>query len=83
LPYSDIIFLAVYGLLGLVILFALLTVEFKDMIRAILSFAMMCILIGGVYWLIGAPLVAFFQILIYAGAIVVLFLISTMLVESR
>ncbi len=70
-------------LLILIIIFAVLTVEFKEMIRAILSFATMCILIGGFYWMYGATTVAFFQILIYAGAVVVLFLIAIMLTERR
>jgi len=81
--YNNSTIIVLYVLFALTILFALLTVEFKSIIRAILSFAAMSILIGGIFWLLGSMLVAFFQILVYAGAVVVLFLITTMLVESR
>jgi NADH-quinone oxidoreductase subunit J len=83
LLYNNSTIIALYVLFALTIFFALLTVEFKSIIRAILSFAAMSILIGGIFWLLGSMLVAFFQILVYAGAVVVLFLITTMLVESR
>jgi NADH:ubiquinone oxidoreductase subunit 6 (subunit J) len=59
--------------------FALLAVEFEDLMKAIWSLFFMCISIAGIFWTLGAPYVAVFQLLIYAGAIVILFLATIML----
>ncbi|MCD6469781.1 NADH-quinone oxidoreductase subunit J [Candidatus Bathyarchaeota archaeon] len=60
-------------------LLALLTVELKDILYAILSFCGMCILLGVIFWVLNAPYVAVFQLLIYAGATVALFIATVML----
>ena len=62
---------------------ALLTVEVKDVLYAILSFCGMCVAIGAIFWLLNAPYVAVFQILIYAGAVVVLFIATVMLTTRK
>jgi len=62
---------------------ALLTVEVKDLLYAILSFCGMCVAIGAIFWLLNAPYVAVFQILIYAGAVVVLFIATVMLTTRK
>ena len=62
----------------LTLAFALITVELKDILYAILSFCGMCTTIGAFFWLLNAPYVAVFQILIYAGAVVTLFLAAVM-----
>lgn len=59
--------------------FALLAVEFEDLMKAIWSFFFMCVSIAVIFWTLGAPYVAIFQLLIYAGAIVILFLATIML----
>jgi NADH-quinone oxidoreductase subunit J len=68
-----------FALIILAVLFALLTVELKNILYAILSFCGMCITVGAVFWVLNAPYVAVFQLLIYAGAIVALFLAVVML----
>jgi len=67
----------------LTVVFALLTVEVRDILYAILSFCGMCITIGAVFWLLNAPYVAVFQLLIYAGAIVALFIAAVMLTTRK
>lgn len=64
-------------------LLALLTVELKDILYAILSFCGMCILIGIMFWTLNAPYVAVFQLLVYAGAIVALFIAAVMLTTRK
>ena len=65
--------------MALTLLLALLTVELKDILYAILSFCGMCILLGVIFWVLNAPYVAVFQLLIYAGATVALFIATVML----
>jgi len=67
----------------LTVAFALLTVELKDILYAILSFCGMCVTIGALFWLLNAPYVAVFQLLIYAGAIVALFVAAVMLTTRK
>ena len=61
------------------LLFAVLTVEVKDLLYAIIFFCGMCITIGCLFWLLNAPYVALFQLLVYAGAIVALFIAAVTL----
>jgi len=64
-------------------MFAILTVELKDILYAILSFCGMCITIGALFWILNAPYVAVFQLLVYAGAIVALFIAAVMLTARK
>lgn len=61
-------------LLILVLVLSIITIEIRSLFRAILVFAVMCTSIGILFWLLGAYYVAVFQLLIYAGAMVVLLL---------
>lgn len=70
-------------LLVITCIFAILTVEAKDLLYAIISFASMSVTIGALFWILSAPYVAVFQILIYAGAIIVLFVAAIMLTNRR
>ncbi|MCW3976085.1 MAG: NADH-quinone oxidoreductase subunit J [Candidatus Bathyarchaeota archaeon] len=70
-------------LLVITCIFAILTVEAKDLLYAIISFASMSVTIGALFWILSAPYVAVFQILIYAGAIIVLFVAAIMLTSRR
>lgn len=63
----------------LTLVLGLVTVELRDILYAILSFCGMCITVGGLYLLLNAPYVAVSQLLIYAGAIVALFIATVML----
>jgi len=67
----------------LTVLLAILTVELKDILYAILSFCGMCILVGVIFWTLNAPYVAVFQLLVYAGAIVALFIAAVMLTTRK
>ncbi len=64
-------------------MFAILTVELKDILYAILSFCGMCITVGALFWILNAPYVAVFQLLVYAGAIVALFIAAVMLTTRK
>ncbi len=67
----------------LTVLLALLTVELKDMLHAVICLSGMCITIGAVFWLLNAPYVSVFQLLVYAGAVIVLFIVTVMLTARR
>ena len=71
------------ALMVLATLQAILIVELKNILYAVISFCGMCITIGALYWLLDAPYVAVFQLLIYAGAIVALFLVAVMLTTRK
>ena len=58
---------------------AVLTVELKDMLHAVMCLCGMCVTIGALFWLLNAPYVAVFQLLVYAGAVMVLFIATVML----
>jgi len=65
------------------ILLAVFTIEVKNILHAVVGFCGMCIAIGGLFWLLDAPYVSVFQILIYAGAVVAIFLAAVMLTTSK
>jgi len=65
------------------ILLALFTIEARNILHALIGFCGMCISIGGLFWLLNAPYVSVFQILIYAGAVVAIFLAAVMLTTSK
>jgi NADH-quinone oxidoreductase subunit J len=52
---------------------ALIAVEVKDILRALIGFVILSISLSIVFYLLGAPYVSVFQLAIYAGAVVVLF----------
>ncbi len=64
-------------------IFAILTVELKDLLHTVISLAAMAVSLGAIFWLLNAPYVAVFQILIYAGAVVVLFIAAVMLTRRK
>lgn len=70
-------------LMSLTLLLAFLTVEVKRILYAVISFSGMCLTIGALFWILNAPYVAVFQILIYAGAIVTIFLAAIMLTSQK
>ncbi|MEM4699943.1 MAG: NADH-quinone oxidoreductase subunit J [Candidatus Nezhaarchaeales archaeon] len=55
---------------------SIVAIEHPKLSRAIASFLVMSISIAALFALLGAYVAAFFQMLIYAGAVVVLFLIA-------
>ncbi len=64
-------------------LLALSAVELKNLLYAIMSFCGMCITIAAMYWLLNAPYVAVFQLLVYAGAVVTIFLAAITLTKMK
>jgi len=70
-------------LMVLTVLLALLTVELNNLLHAIVCLCGTCIMIGALFWLLNAPYVSVFQLLVYAGAVVLLFLVAVMLTKRE
>ena len=70
-------------LMSFALVLAFLTVEVKRILYAVISFSGMCVVIGALFWILNAPYVAVFQILIYAGAVVTIFLAAIMLTSQK
>jgi len=62
---------------------ALLAVEAKRLLNAIISLAVMFACIGIIYWLFLAPYVALFHLLVYGGAVVILLVTAIMFVGGE
>jgi NADH-quinone oxidoreductase subunit J len=76
----DLLF---FILMVVTLLLALSAVELKNLLYAIMSFCGMCITIAAMYWLLNAPYVAVFQLLVYAGAVVTIFLAAITLTKMK
>ena len=70
-------------LLAATLAFALSAAGMKDILFAALSLGGMSICLGGLYWTMYAPYIGLFQLLIYGGAVVVLFVSVIMFVRSE
>ncbi|MCS7098224.1 MAG: NADH-quinone oxidoreductase subunit J [Candidatus Methanomethyliaceae archaeon] len=70
-------------LIILTIIFAIGTIEIKKLIYAVISFCAMCITIGALYWLLDAHYIAVYQLLLYAGGIVTLFIAAITLTSLK
>ncbi|WXG45970.1 MAG: NADH-quinone oxidoreductase subunit J [Candidatus Atabeyarchaeum deiterrae] len=70
-------------LLAFTVVFAVLAVELKRLIYAAVSLALMSISIALIFFLLSAPYVGVFQLLIYAGAITILFLATISLTKGE
>jgi NADH-quinone oxidoreductase subunit J len=80
LSWNDLLFLVLAGcLLGT----ALFVVLGRDIIRSGLWLILCFAFLAGIYVLLGAPLVAAAQVLVYIGAISVLILFAIMLTQSK
>ena len=71
-----------FGLVAVIMVFALLAAELRDLMKAALCLGGMCITLGGLYWTLYAPYVGLFQMLIYGGAVVVLFVSVIMFIRG-
>ncbi|MHA1629461.1 MAG: NADH-quinone oxidoreductase subunit J [Candidatus Heimdallarchaeota archaeon] len=69
-------------LLIIVVIAAVFAVELRDLIYASISLAILSIALAGVFWILNAPWVALFQLMVYGGAVTVL-LISTVALTER
>ncbi len=70
-------------LIAATLVFALLAAGLRDILFAALSLGGMAVCLGGLYWTLYAPYVGLFQMLIYGGAVVVLFVSVIMFVRSE
>jgi len=71
-----------YILLAIVVLTALLAVSVPNIVYAILFLLCTNVSLGILYYMMGAPMVSVFQLAIFAGAIVVFFLITVILTRG-
>ncbi len=65
--------------LSLVVISALLAVTSRNIVYAVIALLTTNISLGVAYYMMGAPTVALFQLAIFAGAVVVFFVITVML----
>ena len=70
-------------LIALTLAFALLSIEVKNLFHAVIFFALMCISIGAIFWVLNAPYLAVFQLAVYAGAVVTLLLAAVILTVGK
>jgi NADH-quinone oxidoreductase subunit J len=70
-------------LLAFIIVFGILAVESKRLVYAAVSLALMSISIALIFFLLSAPYVGVLQLLIYAGAITILFLATISLTKGE
>ena len=80
LSWSDILFLI---LSGIMLGSGLLVVTMRDIIRCGLAMIVCFGALAGIYVVLGAPLVAGAQVLVYIGAISVLVLFAIMLTQTK
>ena len=80
IPWIDVLFVVFSGTM---LLAALLVVTMRDIIRCGLAMMVCFGALAGIYVLVGAPLVAAAQVLVYIGAISVLILFAIMLTETK
>jgi len=62
------------------LIFAITAVEAPKLMQAVAALILMFICIGLIYWLVLAPYVALFHLLVYAGAVVILLVVTVMFV---
>jgi NADH:ubiquinone oxidoreductase subunit 6 (subunit J) len=80
IPWGDALFVVFAGTM---LLAAILVVTMRDIIRCGLAMMVCFAALAGIYVIVGAPLVAAAQVLVYIGAISVLILFAIMLTETK
>ena len=68
-------------LLAIVIIAAIFAIELRDLIYASIALAVLSIALAGAFWILNAPWVALFQLMVYGGAVTVLLLSTVALTE--
>ncbi|HDD66161.1 MAG: hypothetical protein DRN64_00115 [Thaumarchaeota archaeon] len=61
----------------------ILSIELRSLLKGILSFAGGNAVLSAILYLLGAPYLAVFQLLVYAGAVTILFLVTIHAGEER
>lgn len=69
-------------LLSLTVLSAFLAVSDPNIVYGVIFLLCTNILLGIIYYMLGAPMASLFQLAIFAGAIVVFFIITVMLTRG-
>ena len=69
-------------LLAIIVITAVLAVSSRNIIYGVIFLLCMNVSLGILYYMMGAPTVALFQLAIFAGAIVVFFVIAIMFTNS-
>ncbi|MDD1776445.1 MAG: DUF4040 domain-containing protein [Candidatus Methanomethylicus sp.] len=72
-----------YLIAALILIFAVIAVEVRDLVRMAISFSIMSLLVAVAFYLMDAPYVSVFQLAINAGAITVLFLALLHILKKR
>ena len=80
IPWDDALFVVFAGTM---LLAAILVVTMKDIIRCGLAMIVCFLSLAGIYVILGAPMVAATQVLVYIGAISVLILFAIMLTQDK
>ena len=80
ISWNDVLFLS---LAGVMLGSALLVVTLRDIIRCGIALVVAFAALAGIYVMLGAPLVAAAQVLVYIGAIAVLILFAIMLTQAK
>ena len=80
IPWDDVLFVILGGTM---LLAGFLVVTMRDIIRCGLAMMVCFGALAGLYVLLGAPLVAAAQVLVYIGAISVLILFAIMLTQTK
>jgi NADH:ubiquinone oxidoreductase subunit 6 (subunit J) len=80
IPWGDALFVIFAGTM---LLAGLLVVTMRDIIRCGLAMIVCFGALAGIYVIVGAPLVAAAQVLVYIGAISVLILFAIMLTQTK
>jgi NADH-quinone oxidoreductase subunit J len=80
IPWIDALFVVFSGTM---LLAAILVVTMRDIIRCGLAMMVCFGALAGIYVMVGAPLVAAAEVLVYIGAISVLILFAIMLTETK
>jgi len=74
--------IAMYFVLSLVLVSAVLAVTSKNIIYSVVALLSTNVTLGMAYYMMGAPMVSLFQLAIFAGAVVVFFVITVMLTSG-
>lgn len=74
--------IATIFLLGLAVISAFLAVAMSNIIHGVIFLLCSNVVLGILYYMLGAPTVALFQLAIFAGAIIVFFIITIMLTQA-
>jgi len=80
ISWNDVLFVVLAGIL---VGSALLVVTLRDIIRCGIAMVAAFGALAGIYVMLGAPLVAAAQVLVYIGAIAVLILFAVMLTQAK